>query len=175
MQKPHCRSAVLAMVRVERIELSSRAWKACILATVLHPHYTNYNRLCATIECMRINKFIGTNSDEKPFHSSGYAQVSQGERIGSVSAETFSQRQATQKNRQLIGHYKDARISQNRSYDHSSRTSSYRTPSSRRVEHTADARQELSNDSMQNRQPSASASNRTVFNEPKSRKYDPYR
>ena len=32
------------LVRVGRIELPSRAWKACILATVLHPQRPDYNR-----------------------------------------------------------------------------------------------------------------------------------
>lgn len=124
---------------------------------------------------MKISKFIGKNFTDKPFHSNGYAQAAQGERIGSVSQETFNQRQAMQKNRKLIGHYKDARITQNHSYDyHTLRQPSYKAHVNGATEHIAKAQAESINPTG-NRQSQAPATKRSAFNEPSSRKYDPFK
>jgi hypothetical protein len=43
-------------------------------------------------------------------HSNVYAEEAQGSRFGAVSTETFNQRLRTQRNRQVIGSYRQSRI-----------------------------------------------------------------
>jgi hypothetical protein len=57
---------------------------------------------------MDINKFV--NSPDKPFHSSGYAEIANGGAIGSTSAESFRQRLGINRNRQAIRSYRDSHV-----------------------------------------------------------------
>lgn len=57
---------------------------------------------------MNINQFM--NNTEKPFHSSGYADVANGGAFGSVSAQSFEQRARIERNRQSVRRYHDSHI-----------------------------------------------------------------
>jgi len=46
----------------------------------------------------------------KPFHSNGYASVSVGNRLGSGSSETFSQRRQIENNRSIVQGYNRSSI-----------------------------------------------------------------
>lgn len=48
-----------------------------------------------------------------PFHSSGYAQVSQGNTIGSTNAQSYGQRVHIEKNRTSVGGYRESLVGQN--------------------------------------------------------------
>lgn len=54
---------------------------------------------------MDLNKHIVTSDTNKPFHSSGYAQVATGNRLGSVANVSFNQRQQIDRNRRTIAGY----------------------------------------------------------------------
>jgi len=58
---------------------------------------------------MKINKFANNNT-EKPFHTSGYAQVAHGDSLGATSAQSFTQRQRIEKNRQMIQRYRNSYV-----------------------------------------------------------------
>jgi len=57
-----------------------------------------------------MNDHIVKADDSKPFHTSGYAVVANGNRVGAVSTVTFAQRQQIEKNRQKIGGYNRSAI-----------------------------------------------------------------
>lgn len=59
---------------------------------------------------MDMNKHIVKNDDNKPFHSNGYAQTAGGDRIGSVSSESFDKRRQTDANRRIIAGYRRSAI-----------------------------------------------------------------
>ena len=59
---------------------------------------------------MDLNKHIVTDNNDKPFHSSGYAKVASGNRIGSVSHVSFGQRQQIDGNRSRVDLYKRSTI-----------------------------------------------------------------
>lgn len=59
---------------------------------------------------MDLNKHIVNSDDSKPFHSNGYAQVANGDQIGSTSAVSFEQRQVIDRNRLIINNYKRSTI-----------------------------------------------------------------
>ncbi len=46
-----------------------------------------------------------TNKVNKPFHSSGYAEVASGSSIGTTSSQSFRQRYQVDRNRQYISRY----------------------------------------------------------------------
>jgi len=60
-----------------------------------------------------MNKHIVKADDNQPFHTSGYAQIATGNRIGSVSAVSFEQRQKIDLNRQKIAGYNRSVIGRN--------------------------------------------------------------
>ena len=57
-----------------------------------------------------MNKYIVKTDDNQPFHTSGYAQTANGNRIGAVSTSSFERRQQIEKNRQRVGGYKMSTI-----------------------------------------------------------------
>jgi len=57
-----------------------------------------------------MNKHIVKADDNQPFHTSGYAQIATGNRIGSVSTISFEQRQKIELNRQKIAGYNRSAI-----------------------------------------------------------------
>jgi len=59
---------------------------------------------------MDLNQHIVKNDDDKPFHSNGYAQVANGNQIGSTTSVSFEQRQLIERNRQLINNYNRSAI-----------------------------------------------------------------
>ena len=58
---------------------------------------------------MGISDFVD-HKDDKPFHSSGYAEVAHGGSIGSTSSESFSKRHTTEQNRRHIRRYSDSSV-----------------------------------------------------------------
>lgn len=50
------------------------------------------------------------NDSDKPFHTSGYAKAANGDRIGAVSAQSFSQRLSVHQTRQSVRAYKESMI-----------------------------------------------------------------
>ena len=54
---------------------------------------------------MDLNKHIVKIDNNKPVHSHGYAEVANGERVGSTSNTSFEQRQLIDLNRQLVENY----------------------------------------------------------------------
>jgi hypothetical protein len=48
--------------------------------------------------------------DDRPFHTSGYAQVANGSRVGSTSTMSFERRQQIDQNRQRVGGYQRSAI-----------------------------------------------------------------
>jgi hypothetical protein len=63
---------------------------------------------------MDLNKHIVKNSNDSLFHSSGFAQVANGNRLGSDGDISFEKRQQIERNRRLIGSYQRSTIGQNR-------------------------------------------------------------
>ena len=59
---------------------------------------------------MDLNKHIVTNSTSKPFHSSGFAEVANGNHFGAVSKTSFEQRRQIDRNRQAIQGYQRSAI-----------------------------------------------------------------
>ena len=61
---------------------------------------------------MDLNQHIYKFDDNKPFHSNGYAVAANGDQLGAVSSESFSQRQQINQNRQIVGGYNRSAIGQ---------------------------------------------------------------
>lgn len=59
---------------------------------------------------MNIHTF--SDQPEKPFHSSGYAEVAQGGQIGSTNTQTFGQRYKIDQNRSAVRKYRDSYVGQ---------------------------------------------------------------
>ena len=59
---------------------------------------------------MDLNKHIVKIDDSKPFHSHGYAQVANGDQIGSTTNISFEQRQIIDRNRLIINNYNRSAI-----------------------------------------------------------------
>ncbi|MDN5274944.1 MAG: hypothetical protein JWP06_845 [Candidatus Saccharibacteria bacterium] len=57
---------------------------------------------------MNIHRF--GDQTEKPFHSSGYAEVSNGGSIGSTNSQTFGQRYNADQSRSVVRKYRDSHI-----------------------------------------------------------------
>ena len=62
-----------------------------------------------------MNKHIVKPDDSQPFHTSGYAVVANGDRIGSVSNISFERRQQIDQSRQKVGGYNRSAIGRARS------------------------------------------------------------
>lgn len=63
---------------------------------------------------MDLNKHIVTDKNNSTFHSSGFARVAGGDRIGSTSTVSFNQRLQIDKNRQLVNGYERSAIANSR-------------------------------------------------------------
>ena len=59
---------------------------------------------------MDLNKHIVTNDSYKPFHSNGFAQIANGNNVGSVGRTSFEQRRLMDRNRQVIDGYRRSNI-----------------------------------------------------------------
>jgi hypothetical protein len=59
---------------------------------------------------MDMNNHIVKPDDNKPFHSNGYAEVANANQIGSTTSVSFDQRQAIERNRQIIENYNRSAI-----------------------------------------------------------------
>lgn len=57
---------------------------------------------------MNISKFV--NDADKPFHSSGFAEVANGSQMGATSAESFDRRYQVDQNRKLVQKYRDSSL-----------------------------------------------------------------
>lgn len=111
---------------------------------------------------MDLNKHIVTNSDNKPFHNSGFAVIANGDRLGSTSSVSFSQRQQIERSRQRVA-----------GYQHSALGSTYGVlrakPAARRV---LNRNVRSSKPSLQQRNSIGLAPRH--FKEPAARAYNPY-
>lgn len=54
---------------------------------------------------MDLNKYVINNDNSKPFHSSGFARIANGDRVGSTGGDSYSQRQQIDNNRRIIYGY----------------------------------------------------------------------
>jgi hypothetical protein len=125
---------------------------------------------------MKISKFVN-DPNAKPFHSSGYAEVANGDAMGSTSSQSFEQRQRIDRNRQAIGRYREsavARVHRNEFHHTSSAgrpvaDASAATPQSLRQQQNARG-------GSLRPAPGANATPiaRPAFREPTSRGYNPY-
>lgn len=61
---------------------------------------------------MRINRFVNNRDITKPFHSSGYARVANGDQLGATSPESFNTRLSIDKNRKTIRKYRESLVAQ---------------------------------------------------------------
>ncbi|HJP81112.1 MAG TPA: hypothetical protein VJ841_01795 [Candidatus Saccharimonadales bacterium] len=107
--------------------------------------------------------------EPKPFHSSGYAQVSQGNTIGSTNGQTFHQRIHVERNRSSIARYGNSHIGQG--YIHQSVTP--RTGIGGDVPRQAPPVNTRGHISSLPRSQTRTSTPRTAFHEPPSR-YNPY-
>lgn len=64
---------------------------------------------------MAIDPF-SRSPDQKPFHSSGYAQAARGDTMGSTSSQSYTQRQRIENNRQSIQAYRDSYVAKGGSH-----------------------------------------------------------
>ena len=69
---------------------------------------------------MSINRFVH-DSNEKPFHSSGYAEAANGGSLGSTSHQSFEQRMRIEKNRSTIRQYRDSLVAREHDKHHRDR------------------------------------------------------
>lgn len=60
-----------------------------------------------------LNKYVANSESDKLFHSSGYAEVANAGRVGSVGGDSFSDRQKINYARQAVGSYNRSIIGQN--------------------------------------------------------------
>jgi hypothetical protein len=58
------------------------------------------------------NSPFSHEQDVKPFHSSGYARISQGNTIGSMNTTSFGQRAHIERNRGAVQRYGDSMVGQ---------------------------------------------------------------
>lgn len=63
---------------------------------------------------MDMNKHLVKEDDSKPVHSSGFAQVASGDRIGSTSTTSFSERQKIEAARKYIQNYRSSLLANHR-------------------------------------------------------------
>ncbi len=63
---------------------------------------------------MDLNKYIVKNDDTKPFHSSGFAKIASGDRLGSTASISFEQRQRIERDRRFVGSYQRSAIGQSK-------------------------------------------------------------
>ena len=59
---------------------------------------------------MDLNNHVIDNKQDEHFHTSGVALISRSNKVGSISRETFSQRQDVERNRQKINAYHHSHI-----------------------------------------------------------------
>jgi hypothetical protein len=59
---------------------------------------------------MDLNKHIINNDGNRPFHSSGFARIASGNRVGSTGNTSFNQRQKIDQERRLIYGYSRSKI-----------------------------------------------------------------
>jgi hypothetical protein len=133
-------------------------------------HYTtpallsNYSRNYVIIKSMGINKFANLPED-KPFHSSGYAEAAHGTNIGSTSTQSFADRHYIERNRSSVGKYRDSMVAGG--------------PGQQEKESQVASSQQYGRDRLQvrsrpNRAGNAPQTIRPSFVEPPARKYNPY-
>jgi hypothetical protein len=61
---------------------------------------------------MNIDQFSHNRLPDRPFHSSGYAKVSQGNTMGSTNSLTFGDRVSIEKNRTSVNGYRASMVGQ---------------------------------------------------------------
>ena len=121
---------------------------------------------------MSINRFVH-DSNEKPFHSSGYAEAANGGSLGSTSHQSFEQRMRIEKNRSTIRQYRDSLVAREHDKHHRDRKKDrfHRESPEFNTRQAANAgEQNLSSGP----DVGAGGSNRQAFREPPTRGYNPY-
>lgn len=124
---------------------------------------------------MDINKHIVKNDDDKPFHSSGYANVANGGHIGSVGNMTFEKRQQIEQNRRIIQSYRYSSLGRaDRSLKEINSASSNANDKSNELRASINMRY-----SQSKKQPNGSISRSQInpprrFSEPPKRFYNPF-
>lgn len=138
---------------------------------------------------------FSSNSNKQLFHSSGVLGDNDAETLGTTSAETFEQRQQVNRNRQLVGSYRDAGVLHNyRKEAHDTKQKDddrrkrhhYTTnePSSSRIQRVPSSRIDIVKSSRKtpggptaNGRPGQGITppvSRPSFQEPSSRRFNPY-
>lgn len=117
---------------------------------------------------MNLNKRIISNNDDKPFHSSGYAKIASGNRIGSVSAVSFGQRQQIDNSRSTVDLYKRSTIGNSYGV---LRAKKFTRPS---FNHDTNSTDKVGDKKSSLQQFNSVAPNKGRFNEPSGRGYNPY-
>lgn len=59
---------------------------------------------------MSLSQFVDRHQNSAPLHSNAYAQVAQGNTIGSMDAQSFNQRRKIEHSRQAVRRYGDSMI-----------------------------------------------------------------
>ena len=131
---------------------------------------------------MGISDFVNDNED-KPFHSSGYAEVAHGSSIGSTSSESFAKRHKTEQNRQHIRRYSDSSVARGAG-DHLRNEIRHRLEGPDSLKSTSDPRYRTMNrqtfNSRTGTQPASGIKRESAappkrgFSEPPGRPYNPY-
>jgi hypothetical protein len=124
---------------------------------------------------MNIDK-LNNNEPEKPFHSSGYAEVANGGSIGSTNSQTFNQRYAADQDRTFVRKYRDSHIARG-SMRHHARNGV--TDPFVRTEPTMPTSRQSDNASSSPVKPTSPSSPvappaRSSFREPPTRGFNPY-
>ena len=107
---------------------------------------------------MDLNKHLADyNSDEKHFHSSGFAKLANGNQIGSTNSSSFDKRRALNENRRVVMAYDRSALA----------NTSYRD----RARVVDDSNK---NSSQNKARPSLSNNRANIVSQPAPRKYNPY-
>lgn len=176
-------------MRAERIELSSLAWKAGILAIIRRPHAFKlyqilaYNRkhkkdndVYHSVDPMNLNKF--TNNIDDPLHTSVFAAAAKSSGgMGANGPQSFERRLHIERNRRNVNRYHDSMVA---NYHHRESDSRRISPSVERPDITPD--QQTGRGGITPRRINGGLSPGVVtptmrprFTEPPTRGYNPYK
>ncbi len=97
-----CGTRPIPFINVQRPTAS----RSFISSSLAHFHFIPYNKSIN----MDMNNNIVKPDNNKPFHSNGYAEIANANQIGSVTSLSFNQRQAVERNRQIIENYNRSAI-----------------------------------------------------------------
>lgn len=126
---------------------------------------------------MKISKFVN-NLNEKPFHTSGFAEAANGNSIGAVSPESFERRKRIDRNRGAVRKYRESHIGQPTFPIHSLGRDAVVNPLRKAGPRVPSRQQQAVQDSsikLPVTQPVTPLNeSRTSFSEPTKRRFDPF-